>query len=218
MANSFADFLHNQEDKIENHYKNGLEKYIKTHDRGVRVTDRKDALNIAYTIMQDPENDMGSHVIDLKQYFALSEKRKHRKDGTGWYLKVPIRIKSDEGRRAYGSKAWKEISNLPFGVNYNPGVDPAKIQKVLGASQDGVMNKLKYTWKSANVTRRQWGNSGKRGRYYAIRTVSDKSPANSWIVNRQGFSKNEDNQELAPYITQILKAQMEKYNQIGSNF
>ena len=217
MANDVGKFLNSQLDRVKNHYIDGLEDYIKKYDPSVDITKTGDTLSIAYDVMQR-NAEPGGHIIDLKQYFAMSSKRKHRKNGQGWYVEVPIRIKSDIGRKAYGSTAWKQISSMPFGMNMNPGVDPAKVQKVLGKSQEGVIPELRYAWKSANVTRRQWGNSGKRGQYFAIRTVSDKSPANSWIVNRQGFSQSDQGKELAPYISAILKRQLQKYNKIGGNF
>lgn len=210
-------FLNDQVSEAEDHYKSGLQEFIEKHDRGAKVTSTAQGLRIAYNIMQDTEGDEGSHLIDLKQYFALSSKKKWTADGN-WYVRVPIRVKTDQGRKAFGSKAWKVISHLPLDMNFDPGVDPAKIQKVLGVSQSGVLNQLKYHWKSANIMRTQWGSSGKRSKYFMVRTVGSKSPTSSWIVNRQGFSRSDVGQELAPYISAILDEQMKKYNAIARGY
>ena len=214
MDKDLDSFLLGQADKAKENYISGLADWIKKRLPALNVVETSDTLQIAFTLANSRE-DVGSHIIDLKQYFAMSAKKKTTKDG-GWYIRVPLRVKATAGRTAYGRKTWDSISKLSFGQTYIDSEDAEKVQKVLGVSQQGVIPELRYQWKSANVTKNKWGKSGKRSNYFAIRTVSNNSVPQSWLVNRQGFSKNTSNKELIPYISSIIKHQLEICNQENS--
>lgn len=219
QAKNISNWLEEQFYGMANSYEKGLADWISKKDPGVDVTHYNNNIKIAYKVMQEntPQED---RLIDMKRWFAMSDKRKHRKDGTGWYVRVPLRIKATQGRKAYGRGVWdRQVASAPFGATAqirDPDIKN-RVQQTLGQKQQGAIFSLKYRWKSANVTREQWGNS-KRGQYFAYRTVSDKSPMSSWLIHRKSFSESTEGQELQPYISQILKAQMAEYNAKGSNF
>lgn len=190
----------------------GLDQFLKKYEPSARVTKYTDKLDIAYTILQQ-NVEPGKHLIDLKQSFARSPHKKRKASG-GWYMVIPIGLPYDRGRKAYGSKAW----NIPVKGNYgtyNGLASPKQLQQRLGKSQHGVLPQLQYSWRGSSVDKRQKGPSGKRSSYFQFRTVSDKSPASSWIINRQGASQDQTTQDLGPIISQVLMAQVEKYNQLS---
>lgn len=122
-------------------------------------------------------------VIDLKKAFASSSKRKKTKDG-GWYLVVPIRIKSSRLSR----KAYQDLRRLevPDGKSHTTTIT----DYLEAVSNKNITHKaLQPQSPSGNTTKyRKKGN--KNANYFIFRTVSSKSPANSWILNRDKVNDN----------------------------
>lgn len=196
---------------IERKMRDDLGSYIKSRDPSINTADIGDnILSLSYTLMEEEANKQGTSFIDLKPYFARSSKAKHTKDG-GWYMVIPIQKGTTQLRSAYGRSLWDTISHTNYGETSSKG-DVDRLQEKLGVSPSATIPELAYKWKSNNVTRVQWGSSGKRGRYVQFRTVSNKSDPNSWIVGRQAFNNDTPNiEQLAPYISTIMKNHVDSY-------
>ena len=196
---------------IERSMRDDLSKWIKTKDSSINVSNVGDnLLSLSYTLIEDEAKKQGAQFIDLKPYFARSSKVKHTKDG-GWYMVIPIQRGAPELRSAYGRSLWDTISHTNYGETSSQG-DVSRLQEKLGVSPSATIPELAYKWKSNNVTRVQWGSSGKRGRYIQFRTVSNKSDPNSWIVGRQTLNEETPGiEQLAPYISTIMKHHVDEY-------
>lgn len=201
---------------IQNTYAKGLaDELRKTF--GDAVKQNNGNVGIAYRILQD---DSGESFIDLKPYFAQSAKAKTTKDG-GWYLKIPLRNTAKQLRSAYGSNLWNTISHVEFGTTTGQQANVQRFQKILANTGQG---SLAYQWKSSNVTRLPYGNSG-RGQYISFRTVSNKSNPSSWVENRSSIedkinaqSQNQEQEkEIANIIQIAIQKAIEDYNQKGSD-
>lgn len=145
-------------------------------------------------------------IYDMKPFFKESPKAKRKKDGTGWYLVVPIRLQRRKMRGVFDSSdrtynAMKErfdeidleplesktlnISELLNGVSSGRGLQD------LGKSD--ISSSLDYSPKSGNVTASK-SKSGARTTYTAYRTVSSKSMPQSWVMGRRNNDQvNSDN-------------------------
>lgn len=137
-------------------------------------------------------------VIDLKKSFARSPHRKI-KEGGGWYLTVPIAIKT----RAMSSRMYKQLRET--------NIAPSRQQTVVSdymydRRRQSDSSMLNYTPKSHNVTKKQEGN--KRHTYTAYRTVSDKSPANSWIINRDRVTTENTSKTFVKNVDRLMKWKM----------
>ena len=202
---------------IERSMRDDLSKWIKTKDSSINVANVGDnLLSLSYTLIEDEAKKQGAQFIDLKPYFARSSKVKHTKDG-GWYMVIPIQRGAPELRSAYGRSLWDTISHTNYGETSSQG-DVSRLQEKLGVSPSATIPELAYKWKSNNVTRVQWGSSGKRGRYIQFRTVSNKSDPNSWIVGRQTLNEETPGiEQLAPYISTIMKHHVDEYLSQANN-
>lgn len=116
---------------------------------------------------------------DLKAAFSRSSKRKQKKNG-GWYLIVPIGIKSKMLRKLDWS-TYKDISHDDFGDTEDFGKKNDFQSTIQRENQSGVISDYRYQWKSANVTRVPSG-KGNRAGYMSFRTVSDTSDPMAWLV------------------------------------
>lgn len=133
------------------------------------------------TIVITPTSKSGP--IDLKEGFRRSEHAKQRIDKYGtpisgsWYLVVPIR----RTLRSFHSKtrAQKDLQSI----------EPTKT-KAIDYLFDGPKGR-KYNVFNPNIRTRSNNltrsarDKNNRTTYAALRTVSDKSPKNSWILNRE---------------------------------
>lgn len=213
LENQFKDLFTRTINKktITDNIRNDLGSWIKSKDSSLNVSNvGDDILSISYSLMQDEASKNDINFIDLKPYFERSSKVKRTKNG-GWYMVIPISNSATKLRSAYGRSLWDRISHTDFGSTSSEG-DINRIQSTLGVSQDATIPELQYAWKSNNVTRVQWGASGKRGKYIQFRTVSNKSDPNSWIVGRQAFNQDTpDIEKLAPYISTILLDNAKKH-------
>lgn len=123
-------------------------------------------------------------IIDMKPYFRNSPKAREKKNG-GWYLIVPIKMKT--------SKMPKSLYNQlnavkPTGTYTNTIVD------YLDATKKSSIPHFNPPRKPSSTITKVTKPGSSRSTYVKFRTVSDKSPAGSWIINRgkinrENFSK-----------------------------
>lgn len=137
-------------------------------------------------------------VIDLKPYFARSSK-KITKEGGGWYLRVPIQRKTrDMSRRMYDQLR---------AINIKPDEKRTVITDYLyDRRRDSEASLLNYEPRSHNIEKKVTGKN--RHSYTAYRTVSDKSPANSWIINRQKVNKEDTSKTFVKNVNRLMKWKM----------
>lgn len=124
-------------------------------------------------------------VIDLKPYFSRSSKAKPKKGG-GWYLIVPIRVKTNKMQ----SSLYKKLNQLKPKQTYANTI--ASYLEATNSSGKKYTNPQPNKYQG-NITKVQKENS-KKSTYVMFRTVSNKSPASSWVVNKgkindENFSK-----------------------------
>lgn len=137
-------------------------------------------------------------VIDLKPYFANSRKR-IIKPGGGWYLRIPIkRKKRDMSRRMY-----EQLRTTNIAPNEKRTVISDYLYDRRRESQASALN---YTPKSHNIEKKRV--RANRHEYTAYRTVSNKSPASSWIVNRQRVSEDKESKTFVKNVNRLMKWKM----------
>lgn len=151
--------------------------------------------------LQVTEKRMAKHgVIDLKPFFARSNKKKYNKKGQ-WYLYIPISMKTrDMSRRLYDELRSVEV---PQGQKSKT----VKMDYLYDRrKQSPAIQRINYTPKSKNVTilPRKWG-EGRRNNYVAFRTVNANSPANSWIINRSKVNSDDMSKTLLANIDRLMK-------------
>ncbi|AID17902.1 hypothetical protein JBP901_gp190 [Bacillus phage JBP901] len=137
-------------------------------------------------------------VIDLKPYFAKSSKRKTKKDG-GWYLTVPIRRKA----RGMSRRMYEQLRAVDIGDNTKQTVVSDYLYDRRRQSDASLLN---YTPKSNNINKMKVGRN--RHDYVAFRTVSDKSPASSWIINRDKVNKDDTSKTFVANVNRLMKWKM----------
>ncbi|BEU14659.1 hypothetical protein [Bacillus phage CM1] len=137
-------------------------------------------------------------VIDLKPYFAKSSKRKTKKDG-GWYLTVPIRRKA----RGMSRRMYEQLRAVDIGDSTNQTVVSDYLYDRRRQSDASLLN---YTPKSNNINKMKVGRN--RHDYVAFRTVSDKSPASSWIINRDKVNKDDTSKTFVANVNRLMKWKM----------
>lgn len=155
--------------KVTKGKKKGGKVTKETKDRGLLPTDRP---------------------VDMKPYFRRSPKAK-KTEGGGWHMIVPIRRYSTSSKKA--SKSQKMSRKLYDDVRSKADgqTDRTVVSDYLyDRNQVSPIPELNYTPKSNNITVQE-NPSGRGNIYTAFRVVSDKSPANSWIINR-GTAKEEN--------------------------
>lgn len=111
--------------------------------------------------------------VDLKQSFARSPKRKMKKNG-GWYLIVPMRLKTSKMSRSM----YYQVNKIPTNRKFNN----ANLADILQNS-NGYKNDIPITQGSKNNITRVKPKGKRNSTYVMFRTVSDKSPAGSWFSN-----------------------------------
>lgn len=175
----------------------------KTLDAGVEAANQQKDKNIQ--VVRKPKylevtekrlDKLG--VIDLKPYFARSSSRKTKKDG-GWYIRIPIQVKKkDMSRRMYDQLRT---------INIAPDNQRTVISDYLyDRRQASDSNLLNYTPVSYNITKQKIGK--RKHSYVAYRTVSDKSPASSWIVNRKAVNKDDTSKTFIRNVNRLMKWKM----------
>lgn len=136
-------------------------------------------------------------VIDLKPFFANSSKRKE-KEGGGWYLVVPIsRSAKSMSRRMYEHARTTPSAGETTTVVSDYMYDRRRVSD---------SNMLNYQPKSKNMQKKKQGK--RRHSYVAFRTVSDKSPANSWILNRDKVNEEDTSKTFVQNVNRLMKWKM----------
>ena len=137
-------------------------------------------------------------VIDLKPFFAGSS-HKIMKKGGGWYLRVPIpRKKKNMSRRMY---------NQLRTMNINPSQEQTVISDYLyDRRRESDATMLNYEPKSNTINKKKTGK--RKHTYVAYRTVSDKSPASSWIVNRDKVNEKDTSKTFIKNVDKLMKWKM----------
>lgn len=182
LSKDLGSIVGNDGDLIQDYTKDTLDKLKGTKNfKGVPIGNNK-GIDVTFSIPEQDPNNKHFSFLDLKPYFAQSDKVKYKKDG-GWYLKVPIRNTTRTLRSALSNSEYQKLTHLTFGSTTS--VDGLANLK----EADDTIDELNYQWKSNNVTRIQMGNSN-RGMYMSFRTVSDKSSPSSWILNRNSTTYN----------------------------
>lgn len=152
----------------------------------------------------------GTGVIDMKKWFARSPKRRDMKGG-GWYMIIPIRRYTPNANQSDGSKMSKEEYNF---VKANTSLTTSKsgsnvVDDYLYSNRDwdSPIPELSYKPRSKTLTRvantNKDGSTRKTSNYYTFRTVSSKSPANSWLLNRQNVDPDNINSETQRIIDTV---------------
>lgn len=137
-------------------------------------------------------------VIDLKPFFARSNKKKYNKKGE-WYLYIPISMKTrNMSRRLYDELRAVPVGTKPVTVKMDYLYDRRK--------QSPSVSSINYRPKSTNVTviPQSWG-KGTRNTYVAFRTVNANSPANSWIINRRNVNDDDMSKTMLRNIDRLMK-------------
>lgn len=174
-----------------------------TVNAGVEALQKTDPEDIDVKVMpnylkvtQDRLDKM--EVIDLKPFFARSSKRKQKRGG-GWYLTVPLSVKTrDMSRRMYDQLRSVDIS---------PQTSKTVMTDYLyDRRRESDATMLNYTPKSKNITKQKSGKN--RHTYTAFRTVSDKSPASSWIINRGKANKSDTSKTFVRNVDNLMKWRM----------
>lgn len=140
-------------------------------------------------------------VVDLKKAFARSSKKKKSRDG-GWYLIVPIRIKTSR----MNNKTYQDMRSLKVGSSGSV----SKITDYLeGRRKNTVHPSMKPKPASGNMTKVK---KGRQSSYFVFRTVSSKSPANSWILNRDKVNSNNFSKTTLKQVQQLMNWKMKNLN------
>lgn len=136
-------------------------------------------------------------VVDLKKAFAHSSKKKRTKNG-GWYLVVPIRIKTSRMNRS----TYQDMRSLETGNTRQA----TKITDYLeGRRKQPSHPALQPQQPSGNMTKVK---RGKKSSYFVFRTVSSKSPANSWTLNRDKVNGNNFSKTTLKNVQRLMNWKM----------
>lgn len=146
-------------------------------------------------------------IIDLKQAFSRSSKRKYTKNGD-WYLIIPIAVK----RRAISKRAYNELKNAPLSSGKFTNTHTAYLYDKSPSYSSAVpsVNAMPKT-NNVTITRQKWGNNFRRN-YTAFRTVSAKSPVGSWIMNRQNVNSQNFSPTMLKNIDRLMSYRMRNLN------
>lgn len=117
-------------------------------------------------------------IVDLKKAFAKSSKKRKTKGG-GWYLIVPIRIKTSQ----MSKKTYQDMRSL-----YIPesGGQASTLTDYLQAIDKGrdIKHPSLIPQKPQDTMTKVRKKNKKQASYFVFRTISNKSPANAWVLNR----------------------------------
>lgn len=153
---------------------------------------------------EEKEKDSSDDIVDLKQYFKQSPKRKDTANG-GWHMVIPIRRytgrqeETRESASGMSSRLYKDLLNQPAKQGY------ANIMSSYlhdGRGPGSAVPELNYKPKSNSITRMA-NRAGRGHSYVSFRTVSDKSNPASWIVNRGSADPNNKSAEVERIIKEV---------------
>lgn len=170
----------------------GMKSIIKAQPKDIKAKQMPNYLKVT----QERMDKMG--VIDLKPFFQHSANVKQSKKG-GWYVVVPIR----RTKRSMSRRGYEQLR----AIDVEPGTSRTVISDYLYDRRrvsDATM--LNYEPKSKNITK----TTGENGRstYVAFRTVSSRSPANSWILNRDKVNEKDTSKTFVKNVDRVMKWKM----------
>lgn len=142
-------------------------------------------------------DDMG--VIDLKPHFARSPHRTRKKDGSGWYMTIPIKRQA----RGMSRRMYDQLREVDLGEAESKTVVSDYLYDRRKQSDSSMLN---YEPKSNTITKEKTGKN--RHQYVAYRTVSDTSPPNSWIINRSKVNKEDTSKTFVKNVDRLMKWKM----------
>lgn len=140
-------------------------------------------------------------VIDLKPFFQRSSKAKKKKDG-GWYMVVPIKLGARKTKKK-NRKLYEELRAVDLGGDESKTIISDYLYDKRRQSDATMLN---YTPRSSNVTKIRTGKN--RHDYVAFRTVSDKSPMSSWIINRDKVNSDDTSKTFVRNVNRLMKWKM----------
>lgn len=124
-------------------------------------------------------------VIDLKKAFAKSSKKRRTKNG-GWYLIVPIRIKTSRMNR----DTYQDMRKLQIPSGKSSASSLTSYLQAVSKGRNITHPSMKPKAPSNNMTKVR-RKPKKKASYFIFRTVSSKSPSSAWVLNRDKV--NSDN-------------------------
>lgn len=173
----------------------GMKSIVNSKPENMKVTRMPKYLKLTEERMKKLE------VLDLKPFFAKSSKKRMKKDG-GWYLVVPIKL---------GARKMKKNNRRMYEQLRAIDIAPAERKTVISdylydrrRVSDASM--LNYEPRSHNIDKIRTGKN--RHDYVAFRTVSDKSPMNSWIINRDKVNEKDTSKTFIRNVNRLMKWKM----------
>ncbi|AMQ66597.1 hypothetical protein BH753_gp115 [Bacillus phage Shbh1] len=137
-------------------------------------------------------------VIDLKSRFALSSKRTLKPKG-GWYMRIPIRKQT----RGMSRRMYDQLRSIDIAPDQRRTVVSNFLYDNRKQSEASLLN---YQPKSYNIEKQRIGS--KRHSYTVFRTVSDKSPVSSWIINRSKVNEKDTSKTFIRNVNRLVKWKM----------
>lgn len=203
--------------KIEQSYSRNLSRWINMNDDIIKANSFSDIVTIIKQGMQGQARQNNLNFVDLKEAFSQSPKAKTSKNG-GWYLIIPIGQKASQLKSNAPRSLWNQISSMDFGETGSLSDDNTNyLEQGFDTQSNNVINPLQYQWKSANVTRvAPKTGSGRYGHYISFRTVSDKSPASSWIEGRNAFTNDNTSDQQQTDISVYIRHALDSYQKEGN--
>lgn len=140
-------------------------------------------------------------LVDLKPYFKASPNVQFSKAGQ-WYMRVPIRRKkSSMSSNLYRQARQIQMDSSGRGTGfledlYNTESYSPAVSQLNRNTDDGNLTRIK-TRKNSSV-------------YYAFRTVSARSPMNSWILGRQNVAEGTMSKTLIKNIKRIISRSLKE--------
>lgn len=134
-------------------------------------------------------------IIDMKPYFRNSSKAKTKKNG-GWYLIIPIKMKT--------SKMSKSLYNQLNSVKPT-GTYTNTLVSYLDATKKSSIPHFNPPSRNKSTITKVTKPGASKSTYVKFRTVSDKSPAGSWIINRGKINREEFSKTTYKHMEYLAK-------------
>lgn len=201
-----------QASKVMNRYGSAIDNILSNAASPIKVKLEQHNNVVAITVSAQPEPAEIKRLIDLKPFFKKHGKPRHDKRGNvvGWYKIVPMRIKSYTN--AESTNKSNEMSHRMYqeALAASMGTFKATEDYLYDGRETRLsrVKELNYKPRSTNLTKLKDNKTNNQTRYIAFRTVSDQSPANSWLLNRSSVkSKKRANSEIMKIVALMKKAQ-----------
>lgn len=144
-------------------------------------------------------------VIDLKKGFESGKSVRHKRKG-GWYTIVPISYKTSD----MSNSTYKQARDL---INESSKTTYIDILYGGEALSDDSLTEFGITTQvhGGNITRTNEGVN--RGVYFAFRTVSDKSAADSWLLLKDSAKAHEEDTIKLKQIGNAIQTTLMSYQE-----